>query len=113
MSAPLIDLSQIITPEDWENMPRHQREGAEAFAAGHGLAQLGAGAQIVGLHHGWWRGWAVCYAMGVKAATEDESSEGGDADPNPFPQFSGPWEAWGEGWNTAPQMPGLGEVVPC
>jgi hypothetical protein len=50
---------------------------------------------------GWWIGWARCYGQGVKAsalAVFAEVGEEVDVVENPYPQFSGPWEAWASGF---------------
>lgn len=44
---------------------------------------------------GWRRGWARAYALGWAGWDAVDT----DFDPNPYPQFSGPWEAWADGFN--------------
>jgi hypothetical protein len=43
--------------------------------------------------HGWHLGWARAYALGWATWADID-----DVD-NPYPQFSGPWEAWAQGWD--------------
>jgi len=42
---------------------------------------------------GWWLAHRRAYALGHFAAATDATDE------NPYAQFSGPWEAWGDGYN--------------
>lgn len=46
---------------------------------------------------GWWSEWARCYAEGREAHASPGDTDGD----SPYPQFSGAWEAWAEGWNEA------------
>jgi hypothetical protein len=71
-------------------------DGYNAFWEGHSLSIIAhQGPSKVA---GWWRGWSQAYALGILA------SRLSFVDTNPFPQFSGPWEAWADGYNDEPGL---------
>lgn len=79
-------------PDD-ADMPADERAGFDAFAAGRPFDHV-AGAPW---RRGWHKGWARCYGKGVMAFVMFS----GDTVENPFPQFSGAWEAWAQGFEDA------------
>ena len=100
----------LHVPEDADN-GEPWLEGYDAFWAGAGLLNRGQHWQA-----GWWMAWTRCYGQGVKASVQwcwaraawerklTASMHGGpmpglepDELDNPYEQFSGAWEAWGQG----------------
>lgn len=67
-----------------------ERAGFIAFWTGPGLLRKGPDWE-----YGWWIGHRLAYGQGVKA-----SIVGGAREVScPYVQFSGPWEAWCDGYN--------------
>lgn len=94
----MVDILAAMRPEDRDGLTESDRRGFRAFSEGFPLNCVPA--PWVG---GWWRAWSLAYAMGVKASILDglEDREG----VSPFPQFSGAWEAWAEGYDSQVHLP--------
>jgi len=89
----LIDRTELPKASDLPSTADLNREealGWAAFWAGKGLKPSG---QTIDEQRGWWLAHRRAYALGHFAAATDATDE------NPYPQFSGPWEAWGDGYN--------------
>lgn len=73
-------------------------DGLNGFALNIPLKLMSQPEQV----RGWNLGWARCYGQGVKAWASFDDLDG-EAE-NRYPQFSGPWEAWAEGYDSAESL---------
>lgn len=88
-------------PDAPEGFDVSEAQGWRGFHSGVGLSPAGAppkawaGAAATRFLRGWWCAYAAVYAEGYHSAAI------GDDRDNPHPQFSGAWEAWGDGHTAA------------
>lgn len=91
-------MSAADQPAEWEPTPS-EAKGFRAFWGGWSLGAMKGDAE----RRGWWRAWARAYGAGVKAsarwATLPPGPERDALEIPPYPEFSGAWEAWGDGYN--------------
>lgn len=74
-----------------------ETRGWNSFWSGWTLKAMSGDAE----RRGWNRGWARAYAIGWTAWADPTEPED-----IPYPQFSGPWEAYSDGWNERSEMEG-------
>lgn len=72
-----------------EDLDSDDQRGLNDFAANTTLSLM----DTDGKRRGWWLGWARCYGRGILASLRNCEES------NPYPTFSGPWEAWARGYD--------------
>lgn len=88
-------MSASVFPAE-ESLAPDEARGFAAFWLGARLEH----ANSEGERRGWWMASRRAYGAGVKASI----AMGADDALNPYPQFSGPWEAWGAGFNEETEL---------
>jgi hypothetical protein len=88
--------SRAPLPPSQANLTAEEEHGYDAFWHSASLSDMTTDDQ----RRGWWYGHRRAYGRGVKASY----AVGGREVDCPYAQFSGPWEAWCDGYNEEDEL---------